>query len=790
MSVYGRDAQSLFPVVDDEVAVDLEAEAVRAPADHRSLRRQQPERRHCEASSDSATTAGGSPGRTFGSWRSRCGAWSPSWSPFVSRPCGPCVALVVTDTAGLATRSPRDHPAGPPGPSGWATVRRAARPEDRRIRVACAAERRRPCASSRALRGSPGPDAGPDSCPPMGHLSSRPYDRLGVPTRAGIYRRLRTEGQPRLGPRGRRHVRAPPQRRAQPPRQLADAGLVVTGTRKHPGGGRPAKVYVAREQAASDPRPAGPAGQPARGPHHRAADRRAGRAPREARLLAEDQGRKLVAADAGRADTRDFEAAAVIAVEALRAAFPEVRSPPSTDDVAVVEGLEVGPASWSARWTARSATRWRPGSCAGALAAAGAPAEVTARGGRVRAELDEAGLGAQPSPVATVDARGETYQRGVVAAMRAIVPLRPGDHLEVLTDGQGAPPPTPAGRTAPATRSSTSPASATSRAAPPSACCCARPPLTRGDPDAPNPPTDPPPTPLDLPDLPWHDATTSRSSPTTARLLIDVRGPRFGAAITTSCSRWRSSCRARSGVALVAWQWLAFAISTVAGLAWSPYGNLFRFVKRRFDLGPPRRPSRGAAAVRAGVRARGRHVALVAVRPRCDDGRVDRRRGRPRAVDAAGRHRDLRRLRALPRRPAWVAVDAALHLGLAEAHRVHAGADAVPRRPWAGGSSPARAACRAPTTCGASSTARPTSATSRPDVAGPSRGRWLAARAAAGSRADLHDRVSDGHTAGGCRDAARAGSEVPGWRAERFRLVVPLGGLAGCRRRTGPDRTG
>jgi hypothetical protein len=41
------------------------------------------------------------------------------------------------------------------------------------------------------------------------------------------------------------------------------------------------------------------------------------------------------------------------------------------------------------------------------------------------------------------------------------------------------------------------------------------------------------------------------------------------------------------GIALVAWQWLAFAISAVAGLAWSPYGNLFRFVKRRFDLGPP-----------------------------------------------------------------------------------------------------------------------------------------------------------------------------------------------------------
>jgi len=75
----------------------------------------------------------------------------------------------------------------------------------------------------------------------------------------------------------------------------------------------------------------------------------------------------------------------------------------------------------------------------GALAAAGAPSRVTARGGRVTAELDEAGLGAQPSPVATIDNRDEGYQRGVSAAVEAMGPLRPGDHLEVLTEGQGTP---------------------------------------------------------------------------------------------------------------------------------------------------------------------------------------------------------------------------------------------------------------------------------------------------------------------------------------------------------------
>lgn len=71
------------------------------------------------------------------------------------------------------------------------------------------------------------------------------------------------------------------------------------------------------------------------------------------------------------------------------------------------------------------------------------------------------------------------------------------------------------------------------------------------------------------------------------RLVIDVRGPRFGATITTVVLATALVLQGPVGIALVAWQWLAFAISTVAGLAWSPYGNLFRLAKRRLDLGPP-----------------------------------------------------------------------------------------------------------------------------------------------------------------------------------------------------------
>jgi TusA-related sulfurtransferase len=219
---------------------------------------------------------------------------------------------------------------------------------------------------------------------------------------------------------------------------LADAELLVTGTRKHPGGGRPAKVYVAREQATTGRDLQIPPGSQLA--VHTIVQLIAGLAEHRHKLalLAEEQGRKLVAAAAGRADTRDFHAAAVMAVEALRTAFPEVRLAEVGDDRAAVDGLEVG-LRLIGEVDGEVGDALATGFLRGALAAAGAPATVTARGGRVTAVLDEAGLGAQPSPTATVDVRGEGYQRGVVATMRATVPLRPGDHLEVLTDGQGAP---------------------------------------------------------------------------------------------------------------------------------------------------------------------------------------------------------------------------------------------------------------------------------------------------------------------------------------------------------------
>ncbi len=67
-------------------------------------------------------------------------------------------------------------------------------------------------------------------------------------------------------------------------------------------------------------------------------------------------------------------------------------------------------------------------------------------------------------------------------------------------------------------------------------------------------------------------------------MTIDVRGPRFAAALT---------CVVLSVAFVLRAEWLlaaqvgVFAIAAIAGLRYSPYGTVFRWLKRRFDLGPP-----------------------------------------------------------------------------------------------------------------------------------------------------------------------------------------------------------
>lgn len=260
---------------------------------------------------------------------------------------------------------------------------------------------------------------------------------LEVPTRAGIYRRLRLEGQPLsardvaglfgLHPNvARTHLDA-----------LAEVGLVLTASRKHPGGGRPARVYVAREQVAGREPQVPPGGQLA---VHAVVQLIAGLAEHRPKLaiLAEEQGAKLVSAVAGRAASRDLAAAAVVAVEALRAAFPEVRLGEVADDRVEVVGFDAG-LRLIGEVDGQVGDALTVGFVRGALAAAGAPAQVSARAGRAVAVLDADAVGAVPAPRDSVDARRLAGDAGVRAAMQAMGALAPGDHLEVLTEAEGTP---------------------------------------------------------------------------------------------------------------------------------------------------------------------------------------------------------------------------------------------------------------------------------------------------------------------------------------------------------------
>lgn len=72
---------------------------------------------------------------------------------------------------------------------------------------------------------------------------------------------------------------------------------------------------------------------------------------------------------------------------------------------------------------------------------------------------------------------------------------------------------------------------------------------------------------------------------------IDVRGPRFGAAVTAVVL---AAVLVTGSVWLLAWQTLAFALGAAGGVTRSPYGVLFKAVVRPVSDRRPgsRRPSR------------------------------------------------------------------------------------------------------------------------------------------------------------------------------------------------------
>ncbi|MFE6489202.1 DUF4395 domain-containing protein [Streptomyces sp. NPDC057757] len=87
---------------------------------------------------------------------------------------------------------------------------------------------------------------------------------------------------------------------------------------------------------------------------------------------------------------------------------------------------------------------------------------------------------------------------------------------------------------------------------------------------------------------------------------IDVRGPRFGAALTAVVL---AAVLVTGSVWLLAWQTLAFALGAAGGVGRSPYGWLFRRAVRP-RIGPPTQfeapePPRFAQAVGLGFAAVG-----------------------------------------------------------------------------------------------------------------------------------------------------------------------------------------
>lgn len=271
-------------------------------------------------------------------------------------------------------------------------------------------------------------------------IADDPVQRaLGTPTRAAMYQRMRA-GNTEVTAQAMAQIFGIHTNVARDHLDvLADAGLVIAGVRKNPRGGRPAKTYVARTQPVSDAEPSVPEGTKLA--VHAVVQLIAGLSEYRDKLalLAEEQGRRLVASIAGRADTRSFAAATVVAGEGLRLAFPDVLAEAHDDnETATVRGLDqalrlIGDVD------GQIADAVITGFVRGAFFAAGAPVSVTSRSGVATVQLDSQGVGSLPSPQATLDVRHETFPRGVNQAKEAIGELAPGAHLEILTAGEGGP---------------------------------------------------------------------------------------------------------------------------------------------------------------------------------------------------------------------------------------------------------------------------------------------------------------------------------------------------------------
>ncbi len=314
---------------------------------------------------------------------------------------------------------------------------------------------------------SPGGAAG-SPAPPTASVARA----LRSETRAGIYQALRESGEERTVRDIAAAFDVHPNVARTHLELLAEAGLVTVGRRKHPAGGRPAKVYR------SDPSAPGPVASASASASPTVADPSlvvrllAGllgvSAPARPALLARAQeaaaaeGRRLVSGALRHRHPTDLQAAAEAAVEVLARFAPTARTldartrqgrPPDRG----AHGSEIVVAGLRPLFAALVGIRpdladaFERGLLGGALAAAGAEVALLPDsvedgdpGWRLRPAGAASGVAAAPGrqapePAVTADTRGLAREAAVVAALRAATRLRPGQVLEVLTEGPGAP---------------------------------------------------------------------------------------------------------------------------------------------------------------------------------------------------------------------------------------------------------------------------------------------------------------------------------------------------------------
>jgi predicted ArsR family transcriptional regulator/TusA-related sulfurtransferase len=239
---------------------------------------------------------------------------------------------------------------------------------------------------------------------------------------------------------------------------LADAGLVVVSSRKPPGGGRPAKVYLARAEIGADEIRVDPTVRPAHGPtallrllgevivNGNGDGAQTGGRLEIVRQAAAREGNRL--AERNDEPCGSLTEAAATVGRVLRAEGYLVQVHRAVDGEALLSRLGgmIEPLR-AVRGGLATALEW--GLLTGAFTRVWRPVQLAPV-----ADVDgdgAAGWAARPAPAGPasnrllvtvggrVDARGAPRETGVVRAMRAITALEPGAVLEVLAGGPGSP---------------------------------------------------------------------------------------------------------------------------------------------------------------------------------------------------------------------------------------------------------------------------------------------------------------------------------------------------------------